>query len=194
MRDYGKVFTSFWTSETTRALSEDGRSLALYLLTSPHTNMIGVFRVPNGYVSEDLQWGFERVSKGFANLSDKRFASRDESSMWVVIHKHLEWNPIENPNQAKSALKLLEAVPQSLALKPRVAKNLWASCDKFRDKLPADFWNRLGTLTKPFPNQEQEQEQEQEQDKPPVLGADIPQFLDSTTGDVVDFDQWGGAQ
>lgn len=34
MRDYGKVFTSFWMSETTRDLSGQARLLALYLLSS----------------------------------------------------------------------------------------------------------------------------------------------------------------
>ena len=43
MRDYSRVHTAFWTSEDVRRLSEDGRTLALYLLTGPHSNMIGCF-------------------------------------------------------------------------------------------------------------------------------------------------------
>ena len=39
-----------------RRVSDDARLLALYLLTGQHTNMIGCFRLPDGYVSEDLAW------------------------------------------------------------------------------------------------------------------------------------------
>ena len=68
MRDYGKVFSSFWTSSNIRALSEDGRALAIYVLTSPHGTISGAFRLPDGYESEDLQWSSERVKKGFEEL------------------------------------------------------------------------------------------------------------------------------
>ena len=53
MRDYGKVFSTFWTSDSTRGMSDDAKVLALYLLTGPHSNIIGCFRLPDGYVSED---------------------------------------------------------------------------------------------------------------------------------------------
>lgn len=115
MRDYGKVHTSFWSSATIRSMSEDGRSLALYLLTSPHTTISGTFRLPDGYVCEDLQWTSERVSEGFAELFQKGFANRCETTKWVWIRKHLEWNPPENPNQRKSAQKIVMSVPQECA-------------------------------------------------------------------------------
>ena len=61
MRDYGKVHTSFWTSDSIRELSEDARMLALYLLTCPHATIAGVFRLPDGYACEDLQWSAETL-------------------------------------------------------------------------------------------------------------------------------------
>ena len=104
-RDYGKVHTSFWSSETIRALSEDGRVLALYLMTSPHTTITGTFRLPDGYACEDLKWTSQRVQKGFAELCANGLANRCETTKWVWIVKHLEWNPPENPNQRKAAAK-----------------------------------------------------------------------------------------
>lgn len=173
MRDYGKIFTSFWTSPTTRALSEDGRTLALYLLSSPHSNIIGVFRVPDGYVAEDLQWSSERVSKAFQNLSENDWATRNQRTGWVVIHHYLKWNPIENPNQAKSALKQLDITPDTVPEKPLIARTIMGSCERFPKKLTADILNRLQTLSKPiaetlpkgFRNQHQDQDQEQQQDQ-----------------------------
>jgi len=112
MRDYGKVFCAIWASEDFRSMSEDSRTLALYLLTCQHCTAVGAFRLPDAYAADDLQWSVERVLKGFAELSANGFASRDERSKWVCISKFLDWNPIENPNQAKSAAKLIDQVPE----------------------------------------------------------------------------------
>lgn len=164
MRDYGTVHTSFWTSSTTRSLSDDARILALYLLSGPHTTSIGCFRLPDGYVSEDLGWSPERVSEGFAELFNNSFATRDERSKWVLIHKFLRWNEIENPNQGKAAGKLFDQVPAG-ALKDQLCQSI----SEFSPKFPTEILNRYETLgeplhkpsKEPFRNQEQEQEQEQ---------------------------------
>lgn len=118
MRDYGRVHTSFWTSETTRSLSEDGRALALYLLTSPHSTLAGVFRLPDGYVCDDMQWTSQRVSKGFAELLANGFANRCETTKWVLICKYLQWNIPENPNQKKSAAKIVDLIPKQCSWLP----------------------------------------------------------------------------
>jgi hypothetical protein len=159
MRDYGKVHTSFWTSSTTRGMSEDGRALALYLLTSPHSNQIGCFRLPDGYAADDLQWPPERVSEGFGELFRNGFATRDQGSSWVFIRLFLKWNLIENPNQGASASKLFKMVPDDIPQKRELARAL----REFSPKFPADALNGFETLPEPFRNQEQEQEREQEQ-------------------------------
>ena len=122
MRDYSRVHTAFWVSDDVRKLTEDGRTLALYLLTSPHSNMIGCFRLPEAYACEDLQWSTQRVSKGFDDLSNNGFATHDKLSKWVVIHRFMKWNPIENPNQGKAAIKLFDQVSASSTIKNLCAK------------------------------------------------------------------------
>jgi hypothetical protein len=139
-------------------MSEDGRTLALYLLTSPHTTLIGAFRLPDGYVCEDLQWTVERVSKGFAELFEKGFANRCETTKWVWIRKFLEWNPPENPNQWKSARKLASQVPDECAWNADFQRVFARAAG---DPEPAPR-NPSETVCKPFRNQEQEQEQEQD--------------------------------
>lgn len=111
MRDYGRVHSTFWSSPTIAALSDDGKLLALYLMTCPHNTIAGVFRLPDGYIAEDMGWAPERVSEGFAQLSQNGFAKRCPETKWVWICKHLEWNKPENPNQRKAANKLLAAIP-----------------------------------------------------------------------------------
>lgn len=158
MRDYGKVHTSYWTSSNIRSMSEDGRALAMYLLTCPHGTISGVFRLPDGYACEDLQWDAERVSKGFDELLRNGFANRCATTKWVWISKHFEWNPPENPNQRKAAAKVASQVPDECVWKPEFMR----VCGKFFGVFIEEEINPSPTLPEPFLNQEQEQEQEKE--------------------------------
>jgi hypothetical protein len=162
MRDYGKVHTRFWSSDTIRGLTDDGRLLAMYLMTSPHSTIAGVFRLPDGYVCEDMQWTPERVAQGFAELFAKGFGNRCETSKWVWVTKHLEWNPPENPNQRKSAAKVALSVPDECAWKLDFMRVCGPSLGIETPQKP----NPSLTVVKPFPNQEQEQEQEQDKKQP----------------------------
>jgi hypothetical protein len=140
-----------------RALSDDGRALALYLLTSPHTTIVGAFRLPDGYVCEDMQWTAQRVAKAFETLS-KGFAKRCETTKWVWIEKFLEWNTPENPNQWKAAHKIASQVPDECAWKLAFLRALIVA----EGGNPGPEANPSETVPEPFRNQEQEQEQEQE--------------------------------
>jgi len=117
MRDYGKVHTSFWGSKSIRAMSEDARTLAMYLLTCPHGTIAGVFRLPDGYVCEDIQWDADRVDRTLDELFENGFATRCKETKWVFVHKHMEWNPPENPNQIKSAAKVAQQIPDTCSWK-----------------------------------------------------------------------------
>ncbi len=155
MREYGKVYTAFWQDPSMRALSEDARTLALYLLTCPHGNLIGLFRLPDAYVSDDLQWTMQRVSKGFAELFRKGFCQRDEGTNMLVIPKFVKWNAFENPNVAKNAAKVFDSAISGDA-KAICASSLL----KYGGTLPEPFRKALETLSnsvrKPEPEPEPE--------------------------------------
>jgi hypothetical protein len=161
MREYGSVQTQFWSDLAYQNLSTHAKLLAIYLLTGPHTNMLGCFRLPTGYVAEDLKWDAETICNTFKELTQIGFLIRDTESNWVLITNFLAWNPIENPNQGKSLKKLSNQVPpQSMVFKPLVETLLTQT-----KHLDTEFQNRLETLYQPFRNQEQDQNQEQKQDQ-----------------------------
>lgn len=170
MRDYGKVFTKFWESEDIRALSDDGRLLALYLMTCTHGTIAGVFRLPDGYACEDLQWPSERVSDALSELLSKGFANRCETTKWVWVRKHLEWNPPENPNQRKSAVKIAASVPNECGWK----LDFMRVCGPSLGIEPPDNSNPSGTLNEGFLNQKQKQYQEQEHSEAKASGGKPP--------------------
>lgn len=165
-----------------RRVSDDARLLALYLLTGQHTNMIGCFRLPDGYVSEDLSWTSERVSKWFDELSENGFATRDSSSKWVLIRNFLTWNSVENPNQGIAALRLFDQVPDKSTVKPELARVMASAISHISiSKLKGSE-----RVLQPFLNQEQEQEQEQEEDSSGHGYATPPEDQNQGDGDKPD--------
>lgn len=164
MREFGKVFCSIYESPDFRALSEDGRTLVLYLLTCKHATIAGVFRLPDGYACDDLQWSSERVCEGFENLSGKGFATRCAATMWVWVAKYLEWNPPENPNQRKAAMKVVARIPDQCSWKLRFLSEIGPSLglEPPPDSTPPE--EGFATVKKPFQNKEKEKEQKKEQE------------------------------
>jgi hypothetical protein len=172
MRKYGTIHCSFWTSENIRRLSDDARTVALYLLTGPHTTMIGCFRLPDGYAAEDLAWPIERVTEALSELDRNGFATRHEPSKLVFIPNFLEWNRVENANQGKAAAKLFDALPD-VPVKYLVARDLRSFAKFFPAEVLVRFEGQPKGLGEPFSNQKQKQEQEQDQGRDPSQeGAD----------------------
>ena len=160
MRDYGRIYSTFWTSQDVQQLSDDGKLLALYLLSGPHGTLAGVCRLPDGYVCEDLRWTSQRVAKGFAELFRKGFVNRCETSNWVWIRKFLVWNRPENPNQWKAAKKIAAQVPSQCAWKAEFI-GVFSAIEAGNNP---ESLNGCRTLSEPLPTQEQEQEQEQDKE------------------------------
>jgi len=150
VREYGRVHSAFWSSADMQApaVSDDGRLLALYLLTCTHGTIAGAFILPYGYASEDLGWGSERVSKGFAELSARGFCNRCEATKWVWIRKFLQWNAPENPNQWKAVLKVAGQIPEKCGWRVDFEKDLAA---RLNPRGPEDG-NGSGTVKEPFRN------------------------------------------
>ena len=56
MRDYAKVSPQFWIGKTGKAIKKAGPEatiVALYLMTCPHANMIGLYYVPLMYIAHE---------------------------------------------------------------------------------------------------------------------------------------------
>jgi hypothetical protein len=124
MRDYGIIHTAYWTDDKIAALSDAAKLLGAYLLTCPHSNAIGCFRLPMGYISEDLHWSPDKVRSALRELSGIGFICRDETSTWTLIRNFLAFNTIENPNVGKACMRLADAVPSSFPFFHRLIEAL----------------------------------------------------------------------
>lgn len=87
MRDYGKVSPQFWTQGTGKSLRghQEAQLVALYLMTSPHSTMIGVFHQPKLYISHEVGLTVDAVSKGLAKCVELGFCLYDEETETVFV-------------------------------------------------------------------------------------------------------------
>lgn len=89
MRDYAKVSPKFWTGETGQELARRGSDalvVALYLMTSPHSNMLGLYYQPVLYLAEETGLTPEGASKGLNDCIEAGFCRYDLATkmVWVV--------------------------------------------------------------------------------------------------------------
>lgn len=114
LREYGKVSTSLWQSKKFRSLdgNDDAKLFYLYLHTCPHVNSIGCFRLPKGYVYEDLGWEFDRIDRAIEDLCKALLIGWNQQERVVLIADFLAHSPITNMKHAAGAAKIALSLPK----------------------------------------------------------------------------------
>lgn len=89
MRSFGTVKPTFWNGPTGRSLREAGpdvQLLALYLLTNPHANMIGLYYLPLVFMRKELALSMSQIIKALDKLAAVGFAAydKDAETIWVI--------------------------------------------------------------------------------------------------------------
>jgi hypothetical protein len=207
VRSYGRIQTQFWTDEKILRLTDGAKLLMSYFLTGPHTNAIGCFRLPSGYIEADFGWVTETVTQTVSELLREGLILRDQKTGWTLLPNFLKHNPIENPNVAKAAMPLIEAIPQTLemfsvfikALEPyaeRFPKGfLNGLANRYPNRSPNPHGNPMGNMEpEPEPEPYPEPEMEMERGcwgKP--IGADAPPAPPDKKSDRQELDRAVGA-
>lgn len=137
--------------------------LALYLLTCTHGTIAGAFRLPDGYVSEDIGWSPERVSKAFQELFEKGFSNRCETTKWVWVRQFLHWNVPENPNQWKAVFKVVGQIPEKCSWRVDFEKELATLMNPDTPPASEPSANGSETLSKSQPNTTASQQQQHQE-------------------------------
>ncbi len=82
---YRKIVLSFWTDHDIRRLTLEQRALLLYFFTSPHSNMIGLYFLPIGYVLVETGIASEAVLSHLTGALS-RFVTYDRETEEVFVH------------------------------------------------------------------------------------------------------------
>jgi hypothetical protein len=116
MRDYGIVSPKFWIGGTGKALRGrlDLQVEALYLMTSPHANMIGVFYCPLDSIAKETGLPLEGATKALASLIEAQFCQFDEDTEEVFVRRMAAFQIGEqlkpDDNRCKGIARELEKV------------------------------------------------------------------------------------
>lgn len=172
MRDYGKVSPHFWIGRTGKELRQAGpesQLVALYLLTSPHANMIGLYYMPLAFLSHETGLTIEGAKKGLNSAIKAGFCKYDEQSEMVWI---IEMATHQIGEALKPGDKRCAGVQNEYN---KVSDNLFLS--EFYEKYSKQFnmtssrisetqiTEKVQGASKGLASQDQEQEQEKEQDQ-----------------------------
>ena len=118
MRDYSKVSSGFWTGKTGRSLRGDMQTqiVAMYLMTSPHSNMIGVFHCPILYIAHETGSPLEGATEGLKKLIQGGFCTYEEDSETIWVHQMANFQIGEalkaSDNRVKDIRKQFENLPE----------------------------------------------------------------------------------
>lgn len=191
MRDYSKVVGTFWTGETGKALRRRGPEaviVAAYLMTSPHSNMLGLYYQPLLYLAHETGLGLEGASKGLTHCVEVGYCDWDQDTEMVWVREMAKFQIGKElkagDNRCLGVQREYDALPNCPFLGP------------FFDRYAAAFHMKSRRSTegateapsKPLGSQEHEQEQEQEQEQASLPAVDAADAA-SSAGKVVELSQ-----
>lgn len=171
MREYAKIVPKMWHGKTMKALRKHPEALivAMYLMTSPSSNMLGLFAQPVMYMAYETGLGIEGASKGLHVCVDAGFCSYDEESEFVFVHEMASYQIASELNpkdkQCVGIQKAYDALPENPFLE--AWHDRYAAAFHLVNKRKNDGGKQGAYQAPSMPHRSQEQEQEQEQEKDP---------------------------
>ncbi len=173
-REYTRLDSQFWIGDTGRRLRSagtDAQLVALYLLSSPHSNMLGVYYVSVISIAHETGLTFEAASKGLQGCIEANFCSFDGASEFVWVHEMARHQIAdflsETDKRAKGIQNAYDRLPENpwlAAFFDRYAKAFNMQRKRIpKGGCPSPFDGTSDAPSEPHRSQAQEQEQEQEQ-------------------------------
>lgn len=186
MREYAKLSPTFWTGATGRALRRrgiEGVVVALYLVSSPHSNMLGLYYQPLMYMAYETGLGIEGASKGLRDCIACGFCSHDSDTEMVWVHEMAAWQIADALSSGDKRCRGIQKDYEALPNNPFLAAWYDRYSGPFNLSLKREFEPDStapddGASQAPSkPLRSQEQEQEQEHSVPDGTGALAPKPL-----------------
>ncbi len=110
---YSKIDSRFWSDEKIAQMSVDAKYLMLYLLTTPHRNLFGCYKLPKAYALEDTGIPEKRFSAAWKEIIKSGMIAYDEKTKTVLVSNFLKYNPIDGPKQVTGAISKLDDIPRT---------------------------------------------------------------------------------
>ncbi|MEG3135502.1 DnaT-like ssDNA-binding domain-containing protein [Rouxiella sp. T17] len=172
MREFAKISPNFWMGTMQKKLKESGPEallVSLYLMTSPQSNMIGLYYLPVLYLAHGTGLDVEGASKGLERAAQVGFCHYDPESeiVWIpgMAHSQIGKSLKPSDKRCKGVQNAFEALPENPYLS--------AFFDMYkadyhlheRDGLSREKRDEIEGASEGLASKEKEQEQEQEKEK-----------------------------
>jgi hypothetical protein len=185
MRDYSKVSPRFWTGETGKAIRKMGfetQVVAMYLVTGPAANMLGLYYLSMAQLCHESGSPFKGASKALRSLSEASFAYYDEHSEHVYLpnmaREQIGDRLSPKDNRHIAILRDIENYRKTPFFNDFVLRyrEVFALHDvTLNEEKKGKTGSPFEAPSKPLRSQEQEQEQEHEQDPGLSPSDSVPQ-------------------
>ena len=120
MRDFAKFTPQFWTGHTGRTIHDrcpEGTVVAAYLISSPHSNALGLYYLPKLYIPHETGLGSEGAIKGLQRAIEAGFCHYDDSSEMVFVPEMARMQIAEQlepkDNRCRWVQKEYDALPEN---------------------------------------------------------------------------------
>jgi hypothetical protein len=112
---YYHVSPRFW--RISRDWSEDARTLALYLSTCSHRNMVALYYCPVAYMTADLGWDLPRLTSALDELvAVREYVRYDAAAEVVFVPQAFEDDPPGAGKQTVGAVSVIRELPDTSLL------------------------------------------------------------------------------
>lgn len=164
MREYAKVAPTFWTGETGKEIRRQGPEaviVGMYLMTSPMSNMLGLFCQPILYMAHETGLGLEGAWKGLRACIEVGFCQYDEATETVWVQEMAGWQIAKQLKASDNRCMGIQRDYDALPKNPYLAQFF----DHYRSAFHLS--NRRGGegASKALLSKEQEQAKEQEKEQ-----------------------------
>ncbi|WP_250438774.1 hypothetical protein [Delftia tsuruhatensis] len=168
MRDYAKAVPKMWHGKTFKALRKqpEGLVVALYLMTSPSSNMLGLYAQPVLYMAYETGLGEEGARKGLQQCIEAGYCSYDDESEFVWVHEMASYQIASELKGSDLRCKGIQKDYDALPDNPFLGEFFDRYAEAFHLHGRRGVEGATQPPCKPLRSQEQEQEQEQEKKEP----------------------------
>ena len=169
VREFAKVGPKFWQGKTGKELKRRGSKalvMALYLMTSPHSNMLGLYNQPLLYAAHETGLGVEGASEGLQDCIDAGFCAYDHESEMVWVFEMAKYQIGESLSYGDKRCKGIQKDYDSLPENPFLGEfyDRYAEAYNLSDRRGEQPQMELGFegASKPHRSKEKEKEKEKE--------------------------------
>jgi hypothetical protein len=163
-----------WHGKTIKALRKhpEGLIVAMYLMTSPSSNMLGLFAQPILYMAYETGLGEEGARKGLQHCIEAGYCSYDEESEFVWVHEMASYQVAPELKATDLRCKGIQKDYESLPENPFLLKFFERYAAAFHLSKARGMEGAYEGPCKPHRSQEQEQEQDKKEPNGSVGSAD----------------------